>query len=90
MVLLALAGCKKEPEVNWEHKYLETADRIRLLQLRDFALLIERFHAAKGYYPLTRRPGLTLPVDVAISRQPRRAGSPDPGMDKIREREAIK
>lgn len=70
VVLLALAGCKKEPEVNWEHQYQQTADRIRLLQLRDFALLIERFHAAKGYYPLTKTAGVRLPVDVAISRQP--------------------
>jgi len=70
MVLLALSGCRKEPEINWEHRYQQTADRIRLLQLRDFALLIERFHATKGYYPLTRRPGVTLPVDVAVSRQP--------------------
>jgi hypothetical protein len=68
--MLALAGCKKAPEINWEHKYQATADRIRLLQLRDFALLIERFHAKNGYYPLTRRPGLTLPVEVANSRQP--------------------
>ncbi|MEQ1853739.1 MAG: hypothetical protein ABMA01_19360 [Chthoniobacteraceae bacterium] len=70
LVLLALAGCKEEPEINWEHKYQATADRIRLLQLRDFALLIERFHVAKGHYPLTQRPGLALPVEVAVSRQP--------------------
>jgi len=70
MVLLALAACKKEPEIDWEHRYQRTVDRIRLMQLRDFALQIERFHAANGHYPLTRRPGLTQPVDVAISRQP--------------------
>lgn len=74
-ILLALAGRKKEPGINWEHRYQHAADRIRLMQLRDFALLIERFHATNGHYPLTRRPGLTLPVDVAVSRQPH-AGAP--------------
>lgn len=77
VILLALAGCKKEPEVNWEHLYQQQADRIRLLQLRDFALLIERFHATKGYYPLTKAPGVKLPVDVAISRQPHQDPAPN-------------
>ncbi len=65
-VLLSAAGCKQEPEINWEHRYQEHADRIRVKQLYDFAQLIERFHQAKGHYPLAQNAA----VDVAVSYQP--------------------
>jgi hypothetical protein len=68
LLLATVVGCRKEPEINWEHEYQRTADKMRVLQLHDLAVLVERFHAAKGYYPLTG-PGATLPVDVVISRQ---------------------
>lgn len=67
-LLLSTLGCKKPPEINWEHRYQDHADRVRVKQLNDLAALIERFHRAKGYYPLTH--GAIGPVDVAISRQP--------------------
>ena len=68
LLLATVAGCKREPEINWELEYQRSADRIRVLQLHDLAMLVERFHTAKGYYPLAG-PGAKLPVDVVVSRQ---------------------
>ncbi len=82
-LMLASAGCEKKHRSERELEYQRIADRIRLKQLKDFAQLIERFHAATGHYPLTKREGQQLPVEVAISRQPHEGPEPNASIEDL-------